>query len=82
MGKIRWNLHDYARRVQGRFHNQYGAHVGFARRELKALLTQGFAAVADASWTYFTTNYSRYLTAWAWVYRMWLEQIWMGLIDL
>lgn len=73
--KIRWNLQDYARRLEGRFHNKYGAHAGFTRRELKALLTRRFAVVEDASWTYFTTKYPGYITALRWLYRMRLDEI-------
>ena len=73
--KISWNLHDYARRLEGRFHNQYGAHAGFTRRELKAILTQRFAVVEDASWTYFVTKYPRYITVLDWLYRTRLDEI-------
>ena len=43
--KITWNLTDWRARLEGRFKNEEGAHVGFGREELLALLSERFAAV-------------------------------------
>lgn len=36
--KIRWNLHDYRARLQGRFRNELGAHAGYSQDELRRLI--------------------------------------------
>jgi len=43
--KIAWNLIDWRARLEGRFKNEEGAHVGFGREELLALLSERFTAV-------------------------------------
>jgi SAM-dependent methyltransferase len=43
--KITWNLIDWRARLTGRFKNEEGAHAGFARAELLALLSEGFTDV-------------------------------------
>lgn len=43
--KITWNLTDWAARARGRFRNEAGAHAGFERRELAALLEERFSDV-------------------------------------
>jgi hypothetical protein len=43
--KVTWNLIDWRARLQGRFRNELGAHAGFSRAELLALLGERFAAV-------------------------------------
>ena len=43
--KITWNLTDWAARTRGKFRNDLGAHAGFERRELAALLAERFADV-------------------------------------
>jgi SAM-dependent methyltransferase len=43
--KIVWNLADWRDRLCGRFENQRGAHAGFSRKELEALLAQRFANI-------------------------------------
>ena len=43
--KFTWNLIDWRARIEGRFNNQEGAHVGFGREELLALLGERFVAV-------------------------------------
>jgi len=43
--KITWNLTDWTARVRGRFRNDMGAHAGFERRELAALLEDRFSDV-------------------------------------
>jgi SAM-dependent methyltransferase len=40
--KIRDNLRDWKDRMTGRFRNELGAHAGFSRRELDAMLAQHF----------------------------------------
>jgi len=43
--KVAWNLIDWRARLTGRFKHETGAHVGFGREELLALLGERFAAV-------------------------------------
>jgi SAM-dependent methyltransferase len=43
--KLTWNLIDWRTRLQGRFRNELGAHAGFSRQELLALLSERFGAV-------------------------------------
>jgi len=43
--KIAWNLIDWRARLTGRFKNEEGAHAGFGREELLALLSERFADV-------------------------------------
>lgn len=43
--KVTWNLTDWRARLEGRFKNEEGAHVGFGREELLALLSERFVAV-------------------------------------
>lgn len=43
--KITWNLIDWRARLTGRFKNEEGAHVGFGREELLALLSERFTDV-------------------------------------
>jgi len=43
--KISWNLTDWIARVRGKFRNECGAHAGFERRELLALLQERFSDV-------------------------------------
>jgi len=43
--KVTWNLADWRARLTGRFKNEEGAHVGFGRAELLALLSERFTRV-------------------------------------
>jgi len=55
--KIRWNLTDWRARLTGRFRNEYGAHAGFTRRELGALLREALAEPRDESLSYYELIY-------------------------
>ncbi len=55
--KIRWNMLDWRMRVAGRFENKFGAHAGFKRDELKALLASVFTTVDDRTLEYFAKIY-------------------------
>ncbi|MGH9404845.1 MAG: class I SAM-dependent methyltransferase [Terriglobia bacterium] len=43
--KITWNLADWRARISGTFSNERGAHAGFGRRELSALLAERFTCI-------------------------------------
>lgn len=43
--KITWNLTDWRARARGKFRNEAGAHAGFERGELLALLQERFSDV-------------------------------------
>lgn len=43
--KIRWNVADWKARLRGRFHNEMGAHAGFAENELRGLLEANFTGI-------------------------------------
>jgi len=56
--KIHWNYIDWKARLLGRFRNEMGAHAGFARGELYAMLRTEFSHVDDVTDIYFSTLYS------------------------
>lgn len=56
--KIRWNAADWRMRLRGKFENRFGAHAGFTRNELAALLASVYSNVDDCTFDYFTTIYS------------------------
>ncbi len=56
--KLQWNLADWRRRVAGTFENRFGAHAGFTKEELRALLAGVFSTVDDRTHDYFTRIYS------------------------
>ena len=55
--KIRWNIADWRMRMAGKFENKFGAHAGFARKELGDLLRSVFARVDDRTFEYFKRIY-------------------------
>jgi len=55
--KIIWNLDDYKARLTGRFENRFGAHAGFTRKELSAILTGHFREVSDITERYYILKY-------------------------
>jgi ubiquinone/menaquinone biosynthesis C-methylase UbiE len=56
--KLRWNIADWRMRLAGRFENKFGAHAGFTRDELRALLSSVFSTVDDRTFDYFARVYS------------------------
>jgi SAM-dependent methyltransferase len=58
--KIVWNLVDWRARLRGRFRNEFGAHAGFTRSELRAMLRASFRDVYDETAAYFALIYPRY----------------------
>ena len=58
--KLAWNFVDWRARLRGRFRNELGAHAGFTRRELRALLESVFAVVDDETGAYYALLYPRY----------------------
>jgi SAM-dependent methyltransferase len=60
--KIRWNALDWSARLRGRFRNEYGAHAGFTRRELRDELTAGLGPAQDVTLPYYTSLYARRAT--------------------
>ena len=54
---VRWNLADYRARLTGRFRNELGAHAGYSRRELRALLSRYFREVRSLTRDYITFKY-------------------------
>ena len=55
--KVRWNVADYRMRLKGRFKNEYGAHAGFSKRELDALLRPFFPHVEWVTTDYLQSKY-------------------------
>jgi SAM-dependent methyltransferase len=58
--KLAWNLADWNARLQGRFRNEYGAHAGFSRGELGAMLRETFAQVEDMTEVYYAALYRQH----------------------
>jgi SAM-dependent methyltransferase len=61
--KIYWNLKDWAARARGEFRNEAGAHAGFERRELLALLGEHFRPVELKTEEFLRFKYARRLPA-------------------
>jgi SAM-dependent methyltransferase len=57
--KIRWNLVDWKARLRGRFRNEFGAHAGFTRCELRDELSATLGPAQDVTLTYYTSLYAR-----------------------
>jgi hypothetical protein len=55
--KISWNCHDFKKRIQGRFENEYGAHAGFSKEELYDYLKLHFDVVVDVTKQYYKLKY-------------------------
>lgn len=55
--KVRWNVADYRMRLKGRFKNEYGAHAGFSKGELDALLRPFFPNVEWVTVDYLQSKY-------------------------
>jgi SAM-dependent methyltransferase len=58
--KIGWNISDWRQRLRGRFRNEFGAHAGFTRGELHALLGARFPVVVDETPAYYALLYPRH----------------------
>ena len=57
--KFAWNFVDWKARLRGRFRNEFGAHAGFTRTELRHELTQGLGPAVDITSSYYLKLYSR-----------------------
>lgn len=57
---MRWNLADWRMRLAGRFRNEYGAHAGFGREELRGVLCEVFGNAVDVSLEYYFAVYRRH----------------------
>lgn len=62
--KLRWNVHDWGSRLRGRWSNEQGAHAGFSRRELAALLRESFPVVESVDLPYYLAKYSKIAGFW------------------
>jgi SAM-dependent methyltransferase len=58
--KLLWNAADWKARLRGKFRNEFGAHAGFTRAELKSELTAAIGAPADVTLPYYLDLYSRH----------------------
>jgi SAM-dependent methyltransferase len=68
--KLRWNVADWSRRLQGRWSNEQGAHAGFSRAELSRLLSEAFAQVESVDLPYYQSKYSRIAGLWRLMFRL------------
>jgi ubiquinone/menaquinone biosynthesis C-methylase UbiE len=57
--KIQWNLLDWQARLHGRFRNEFGAHAGFSKRELGAILREHLGPSEDITFEYYLNLYKR-----------------------
>jgi ubiquinone/menaquinone biosynthesis C-methylase UbiE len=58
--KIRANVADWKNKLHGKFRNEYGAHAGFSKNELKTMLLKTFPTATDISDNYYFELYKRY----------------------
>jgi hypothetical protein len=58
--KIAWNINDWSMRLRGKWDNRYGAHAGFAHRELVELCQRAFGSAQDVSDDYYRLLYPRH----------------------
>ena len=58
--KIAWNFADWSARARGKFRNEFGAHAGFTRDELRGELQNIFGQVDEISLSYYQQIYSRH----------------------
>jgi SAM-dependent methyltransferase len=58
--KLNWNVIDWSARLRGRFRNDMGAHAGFSKGELAAMLATHFGTVFDITLEYYSNLYTRY----------------------
>ena len=72
--KIVWNISDWRERLRGRFRNELGAHAGFTRSELRALLGDRFRPVVDETCAYYALLYPRHRRAFSILERLRLAQ--------
>ena len=56
--KIKWNLTDYTARLRGQFRNELGAHAGFSRKELEAMLQDYFPEIEWLTRDYLRFKYA------------------------
>jgi SAM-dependent methyltransferase len=57
--RVRWNLADWRARVTGTFHNEDGAHAGFAQAEMLEALSAEFERVTPVREDYYCLLYPR-----------------------
>ena len=57
--KLLWNANDWKARLKGKFRNEYGAHAGFARAELREELTAALGPAVDVTLPYYLNLYAR-----------------------
>lgn len=68
--KLQWNLHDWGRRLTGRWSNEQGAHAGFSRRQLALLLRESFAVVESVDLSYYQAKYPKLAGFWRFTTRL------------
>lgn len=56
--KLWWNLADWNAKLRGRFRNEFGAHAGYTKEELRDELARVFSAVTDITLDYYRDVYS------------------------
>jgi SAM-dependent methyltransferase len=57
--KLRWNLVDWKARLRGKFRNEFGAHAGFTRSELRRELTEALGPAVDITTSYYLRVYAQ-----------------------
>lgn len=58
--KLAWNWVDWRMRLNGRFHNEYGAHAGFTSKELGEFLACHFTYTHEVTNEYYKRLYARH----------------------
>lgn len=59
IAKLRWNFVDWNAKLKGQFRNEFGAHAGYTKEELRNELTQEFSQVDDITLDYYLGVYSK-----------------------
>lgn len=58
---VKFNVNDYARKITGRFKNEYGAHAGFSESEFIYIAENMFTKIISIRSKWVATNYNKYI---------------------
>jgi SAM-dependent methyltransferase len=57
--KLRWNLADWKMRAMRCWSNEFGAHAGFTRHELRGICLRTFGEATDVTYDYYRALYGQ-----------------------
>ena len=73
--KVRQNVRDWSKRLQGEWDNSLGAHAGFREAELTKQLARFFSRIVPVTRFYYTTKWSKYQSILKLVFKFSLDKI-------